>query len=85
MKDTNSNYSKILDRWDRPDKKLRLKILQSKISIGVWVYSLSKDSLFLSLLLSSFRGQNEYLRTINKLLFKSRKEFLLSKITMPYE
>jgi hypothetical protein len=62
-RETNSNYSNLLNVWDRIHRTIRLNIRQSEVVIGVPGYQKDDDDLSVfGLLTLPFRRQKEYWR-----------------------
>jgi sterol desaturase/sphingolipid hydroxylase (fatty acid hydroxylase superfamily) len=59
-RETNSNYSNLLNLWDRLHRTIRLNVRQDEITIGVPGYRDGYDLTVLGLLTLPFRRQRDY-------------------------
>jgi sterol desaturase/sphingolipid hydroxylase (fatty acid hydroxylase superfamily) len=59
-RETDSNYSNLLNVWDRLHRTIRLNVRQAEITIGVPGYRDSHDLTILGLLILPFRQQRDY-------------------------
>ncbi|HEV2294162.1 MAG TPA: sterol desaturase family protein [Tepidisphaeraceae bacterium] len=62
-RETDSNYSNLLNVWDRIHRTIRLNVPQDQITIGVPAYRDGRDLTVATLLAMPFRPQKEYWRT----------------------
>src|SRR5439155_20729545 len=62
-RETNSNYSNLLNVWDRLHRTIRLNVPQDQITIRVPGYRDEYDLTVWGLLMLPFRRQKEYWRT----------------------
>lgn len=62
-RETDSNYSNLLNVWDRLHRTIRLNVRQDEITVGVPGYRDSRELTVLGLLMLPFRRQREYWTT----------------------